>query len=533
MAYFNSEDQTSTEFKIPSRSNLFSAALSQWLGMGISILFGLIVTPVIIRTLGNESYGLWGLVASFVGFYGLFDFGLSLAVSRFLGNAIGAKDLRQFNQVASTGKCFLGGVSVLVIIFAIVIVGKAQSILGIPAEYSAQFRLLIILSAVSVAISLMMSIYAGALLASEDLVFLNLIRIVINVARSLGALMAVLAGKGVVGLAIVSVVTTGLEQSIIYLRCRIRLPQLKPRFFGFEMPLALKLIGFGAATFVAMIADLLRSKLDVILVTRFGGLNQAGIYAVALVVFRYFFRAISAVFNVTWPRLNKLHGAGNQAELQAFFLKASHITAACASLVAGLLIGLAPLLIRLWLGDGYDESATVARILIGGYFLDFATNPGIGSLFATGRHRYFAAQTIVEAIASFTLAFILGSRFGMNGVALGIVIPIILVKLTIQPWYVARNLSIGLGKYWFRVIGMATLTVVVLAGGLAPVEYSLVWWGWWTAPLIITFALVVAGAILWQMVLDRMDRNHMVSVARRTIKRLVYLRNRIGAIHAP
>ena len=527
MAYFDSEKQTDTEFIIPRRISLYWGTISQWMSMAVTIGLGLAVTPIIIRRLGNESYGLWGLVASFVGFYGLFDLGLSQAVSRFLGNAIGAKDIREFNRVASTGKCLFSCASLLVILIAAIMIEPAQSLLSIPADYAKQFGVLILLSATGVAISLVMAVYGGALLASEDFVPLSCICTGGAVIRSLGSLLVVLAGKGVVGLAVVSLASGVLEQFIIFLRCRRRLPQMRSSFFGFETNVARALLGFAIASFVVIIAEVLRSKLDVMLVTRFGGLGQAGLYAVALVIFRYFFRAMFAMFQVAWARLNNLYGNGDLAEFQAFFLRTSHMAAACAALISGFLIGLAPWLIHLWLGDGYGESVTVLRILIGGYFLEFATNPGIGSLFATARHRYYAAQTAVESVASFTLAFILGSKFGMIGVALGIVVPIVIVKLTIQPWYVARNLSIGLTGYWFRVIAMATLAMVVLAGGFASVSYSFSRWGLGMTSLITASSILISVTVLWQLVLDKTDRAHFIL---RLNQAAIALRDRVSKI---
>jgi len=527
MTYIDSEKQNSIEFKIPQRGNLYLGAVSQWVEMGIAILLGLIVTPIIIKTLGNESYGLWGLVASFVGFYGLFDFGLSQAISRFLGNSIGAKDIREFNRVASTGKCLLCAASFLVIISALVLMKPAQSILRIPEVYASKFCLLVMLSAASVAVSMTTAIYGGALRASEDFVFMSGIQLCANVVRSLGGLWAVLAGKGVVGLAVVAMAATILQQFLVYLRCRKRLPQMRTGFLNFDTARAQSLIGFGGAAFVVMVAEIIRSKLDVILVTRFGGLGQAGLYAVALTVFSYFFRAMGAVLGVTWPRLNRLQGTGDLPALQKFFKRVSHITAACASLLAGIFIGLAPWLIRLWVGDGYEDSAMVVRILIGGYFLDIATNSGIGSLYATGRHRYFAAQTAIEAVVSFTLAFLLGSKYGMFGVAIGIVIPISIVKLTIQPWYVARNLSISLREYWIRVILMATLAMSVLAGGLAFLSYPVVRRGYWAEPSVAVLATIVSAAVLWRFVLENTDRAVIVSRIKGIGCGMISLRDRV------
>lgn len=516
----DSEKEIRMEFIEPPRTNMVWAVMSRWVSMGISILLGVFIIPIIIKTLGKELYGLWGLVAAFVGFYGLFDFGLSIAVTRFLGNAIGAKDIKQFNRVISTGKCLLTGVSLLIIIFAVVIMEPAQTILRIPPQYTTQFRMLIILSAVGMAVTISMSVYRSALVALEDFVMLSCIQTSTAIARSIGGLAIILAGKGVVGLAVVNLIVSVLGQLIIFLRCKVRFPQLKTSFSGFDTLTARTLLGFGAATFVVIIAEVIRSRLDVMLVTRFGGLEQAGLYAVAIAVFSCVLTAIGAVFGVMWPRLNKLHGTGNLIEFQRFFRRASHITAASASLLSGLVIGLAPLLFRLWVGHGYEESATVLRILIAGYLLDFATNPGIGSLYATARHRYFAAQATVEGIASFALAVILGINFGMKGVALGIVIPITLIKLTVQPWYVARNLSIRFVEYWFRVIAMSSLATIVLAVGLVPLEYALVQWGWWTAPPLIIAAMVLPLAILWRLLLDRADRAYIVSLIRRTINKV-------------
>jgi O-antigen/teichoic acid export membrane protein len=517
MNKLNYGNSLSTEFKISPGASLFWGALSRWFGLGVSVLMGLLVTPIIIRTLGKDLYGLWGVVASFSGFYGLFDFGLSSAASRFLGNAIGAKDLAQFNRVVSTGNILLRAAAFLVVIFAIALIVPAQSLLHIPDSYTTQFRLLIILSVASIAISMMMAIYGGALLASEDFIVLSGIRIVAAICRSIGGLVAVLAGKGVVGLVAVNVIMTVIEQFITFLRFQKRFPQAKSSFSGFDIATARNLIGFGTAVNIVFIAELVRSKSDVMLVTRFGGLGQAGLYAVAITVFGYFFTALAAVFSVTAPRLNKLHGMGVLAEFNTFFQRASHLTSACASLLAGFLIGLAPLLIRLWLGRGYEESATVLQILVGGYFLEFSMQPGVASIYATGRQRYYAFQGVIEAAASFTCAYILGAKFGMKGVAAGIVIPIIVIRSIAQPWFVARNLSISLNDYWFRTVGAATSAMLVLAGGLALI--SDIWRGW----LVLSIAVLATGLaviMLWLLVLNGDDRTYSITIMRRVLNRL-------------
>ena len=145
--------------KVPKRGSLVTGTMSQWLSMCTSIILGILITPIIIRTLGKESYGLWGMVAGFAGFYGVLDFGLNAAVSRFLGNAMGARDLKQFNQVVSTGTFLLWSISFLIIIVAILMIEPAKSILRIPDVYARQFDCLIVLSGLTVAVYTATSTY--------------------------------------------------------------------------------------------------------------------------------------------------------------------------------------------------------------------------------------------------------------------------------------------------------------------------------------------------------------------------------------
>lgn len=514
------QTDTTPEIRIAGRRSLLAGAVAGWLGMAVSIVLGVLITPVIIRTLGNESYGLWGLVASLVGFYGLFDFGLSAAVARFLGNALGANDLAQFNRVASTGRGLLTGAGALVVVVGLLMLAPAQHLLNIPAEYAGQFRMLVILSALNIGTSLATAVYGGALLASEDFLVLGMMRIASAVLRSFGGLAVVLAGGGVVGLAIATLVVSLLEQAAGYWRCRRRVPQMRARLGSFERATAWQLVGFASATAVAVLAEFLRSKLDVTLVTRFGGLEQAGLYTVGLSVFMYYWRSAIIVAGIISPRLNRLYGSGDAESLRTFFHRASHLVGALIAMMSGALIGLAPVAVRLWVGPGYESSAVVIRILALGFFLDLATNPAVNSFYATGRHRYFAAQSAVEAVCSFTLAYVLGLRFGMYGVAAGIVIPVAVIRLTVQPWAVSRVLSLSFARYWLRCVGAATLAMLVLAAGLAAATHGVSHWGWWLASLAAFGSLAAAMTILWTLLFEPGDRDLVIDMTRSILRRL-------------
>ena len=60
----------------------------------------LISVPLFYRFLGAQMYALWFYVLTFTGAFGFMDLGLGVAVGRYIGVALGRKDLRLF---ANTG----------------------------------------------------------------------------------------------------------------------------------------------------------------------------------------------------------------------------------------------------------------------------------------------------------------------------------------------------------------------------------------------------------------------------------------------
>lgn len=152
-------------------------------------------------------------------------------------------------------------------------------------------------------------------------------------------------------------------------------------------------------------------------------------------------------------------------------------------------------------------------ILVGGHLLELGTWPAVGSLYATGRHRYYAAQKVGETLACVALACFLGAKFGMNGVALGIVSPIMLSKVSVQPLVVARNLGLGFWTYWGRVIAAPSCVAAVLIVFLRPVSTVLMGYSWWTLPPLLVFSLLMASLLLWYAVLERHERSSALAVA--------------------
>ena len=113
------------------------------------------------------------------------------------------------------------------------------------------------------------------------------------------------------------------------------------------------------------------------------------------------------------------------------------------------------------MGLHYVDAYWPAVILIVALFTDLAQQPSVSYLLGVSKHRYLAIQTLIEGVASpdLILSMFWARQYGMVGVAMGTLVPMVVAKLFLQPAYVCRHAGISLREttlrssengYWFR-----------------------------------------------------------------------------------
>src|SRR5687767_2800145 len=77
------------------------------LGYVVNVVVGIKLTPFVLERLGNSSWGLWTLIVSLVGYYGLFDAGIRSAVGHYVSTYHARKDQALVNRAMSTAMALL------------------------------------------------------------------------------------------------------------------------------------------------------------------------------------------------------------------------------------------------------------------------------------------------------------------------------------------------------------------------------------------------------------------------------------------
>ncbi len=445
-----SKDLTSVKVN-PS---LMVNALSNWAALFVYVIIGFFLTPYIIKNLGTAQYGIWALIITMVGYYGLLDLGVTSAIMRYVARYAGQKDNESLNEIVNTSIAIFISLGLLVVIISIFIAGPLANFFNIESEYITTFKYVVWLLAITAGFNFIGTVLSVVILAHERFVIVNIIKINIAVLRGILCFIVLYKGGKLLGLSWVNLMISLFIIAANLAIIRKRFPHVQFSLKMINKSKVTTLLSFGFFTFITKIGNLLRLKLDAAVIGRFMNMDSVGIYNIGVLLFGYIRNINIALSGVTQPRLATIAGKGNNNNFGKSYLKYSNFVA---SLTAG--IGLVSFLIvqdflPIWLPDNFKDihgASVVFFLLLAGLMPDLMSNVSGNALQAVKKHHYLSYQTVLEGAINLTLSILLVSRYGIYGVALGTAIPALITKLIVQPIFCCRILRINYWKYMLSV----------------------------------------------------------------------------------
>jgi O-antigen/teichoic acid export membrane protein len=75
---------------------------SSWPALATNVLVGIFLSPFILHRLGDAAYGIWVLIFSVTGYYGLFDLGIRSSIIRYVSKYTATGDKEKLAQFVNT-----------------------------------------------------------------------------------------------------------------------------------------------------------------------------------------------------------------------------------------------------------------------------------------------------------------------------------------------------------------------------------------------------------------------------------------------
>jgi O-antigen/teichoic acid export membrane protein len=123
-----------------------------------------------------------------------------------------------------------------------------------------------------------------------------------------------------------------------------------------------------------------------------------------------------------------------------------------------------PSFIGLWIGPQYSHtSGTVLVILCAALLFSFANRTAASIAFGIEKHKKSAIWAIGEGIANLALSIILVHWYGIYGVAIGTLIPSLVVHLVLWPGYVSKLVGLSYSEVVVKVWAPVYLSSIPFA----------------------------------------------------------------------
>ena len=432
------------------KTSLIINALSNWVTLGLNLAIGLLLTPYIIGCLGTEGYGIWALVISIIGYYGLLDLGVSSALIRYVARYAGQKKSNELNEVVNTALVTYCLVGLIVVLLSFLLASPLARFFRIQEDNYESFKWVIWLLGITTAIRFPAKLFSVTILGYERFVLANMVNIAEAILRGVFCFLVLYYEGGLIG---ISWVYTGLSVFVLFANFALLKLYFKHTAFSInlvKMPVAKKLFSFGFFTSIRHVGNILQTRIGAAVIGRCINIEAVGVYSIATLLFGYLTGFVMAAAGVTQPKLASIAGQEDKTRFPESVLRYSIIVSNLSVVFGVAAFLLAGDFIKLWVPENFTEvrKATVSFwILLVGLLPYLMTCVSITALEAVKKHPYLAYQTIVQGIVGFTLSVLLVSRFGMYGVAMGTAIPGALATCVVQPIYYCRIIGIKWSKY--------------------------------------------------------------------------------------
>jgi O-antigen/teichoic acid export membrane protein len=438
--------------------------LSNCIGLFASALVSFLLTPILIKGLGDFHYGMWILVASAVDYYGLLDLGMRWTLFRYAARFKGAKER------AALSESFVTALAITVIIGAVVALLTIPFLVVLPAFFKLTgpsvivFRSLLLLLGLSVAVAFPAQLLGSYLCALRRFDLYNVAMVGTCLVRAVLVIAVLHLGFGVLA---VGGVTLGVGLLSLFLNgalVRAADPQAPLRLKQANWRRASELIVFSFYAFLSMVGDHLRFYTDSVVIGRMLGLALVTPFSVAtrlMFMFRQILIAVASPFSGV---MSELDGQGRDEELRKYFLRATRLTAILSFFLASLLVLEGKPLIHFWVGDRLLSSYRLLLILLAGYVITLAQQPSADVVIAKARHQLRGWTTLLEGSGNLILSIYWARSYGLTGVALGTAVPMLIVQIFVQPWYALWVLRLSPWRYLKEALARPMVVCILFIG---------------------------------------------------------------------
>ena len=447
----------------PEKIRIIKNVSSSWLSLGINILVGISLSPFILHRLGDAAFGIWVLIFSITGYYGLFDLGIRSSIVRHVSKYAATNDFDAMAKLINTSLFAYSCIGVVCLLLTLLGTLYVDRLFRIPAEFASSARWLFLLVGASVSLGFPLGVFGGVLEGLQRFYVLNWTNVVSTLARAALIVYYLNRGYGLLTVALITVVLP-LIVSLVRGAWALRILRVPFSLGKIDRATFREMASYSGVTFMILVAGRLRFKTDEIVIGTMLSAVAITYFNIGARIVDYAGEVVTSLSQIFVPMSSESDAKGNVDRLRKIFVAGNRFCAFVIFPICTVLVILGKSVIEAWVGAKYVAQSypvLVIMILPTTLMLAQAASPRI--LFGMSRHGTLAKAVLLEGVSNLVLSVALVRPYGIVGDALGTAIPLTCTMLFFLPWHLCKRLGIQMQTYLRQAYVLPLLLCAPLA----------------------------------------------------------------------
>lgn len=449
-------------------NQLKAGVILSYIQLVLGNIISIIYTPIMLRILGQNEYGLYNLASSTISYLGLLSFGFGSAYIRYYSKYKVEKDENKIKKLNGTFMTVYSVIAIIALLAGVVLIANIEIMFNrslTTAEIS-KLRILMSFMVFNIAISFPVSVFNSNITANERFFFQKVVGAINTVINPFVMLPVLLMGYQSIGMVVATTVLALINAGLSIWYCFKKI-EIKFTFGKFDFVLMKEITIFSSYIFLNMIVDQINWNVDRFLLGMFKGTGAVAVYGIGSQFNTYYLSFSTSVSNVFIPKVNRMVTESDDNKvLTELFTKVGRIQFIILSLILSGFVFFGQYFVKIFAGEGYELAYPVALLLMFPVTVPLIQNLGIEIQKAKNMHKFRSVLYFLIAIGNLFISIPLCKTYGIIGCAIGTSSTMILGNSILMNWYYHKKVGLDILYFWKSIFEFIQGLIIPIFAGI-------------------------------------------------------------------
>ncbi len=414
-----------------------------------NILVALLLSPFVVRSLGDVYYGVWAIIVAFTGYYGLMDMGLRQGTAQYVSRYLSSKEYIKLNTTVNSSLVMLSTVGTIILIVSLVVsfLFSDDLIKHSPEDHSVQLAFFIL--GVGISLRFPFMVFQAIINGKHRYDISGLIAFVAKIIHGLTVYLVLRSGYGIMGLAIATAGSQILEGFLMMVAAKILVPELRLKPSLPALTTIKEIMDYGIYNFIFGISMQTILYIGPMILGKMLGPEIVTYYVIGANLIPYYGSLIGIISIPLLQVIIAKDVKDEHEDVKKLYLSGTRYTNLLTTYVAFVLIILGKPFLGVWMGYKYVNSnvcssSLIMSILALSQMIDLSQTIGRQILFGIRKHKFLAVVSVCSAIITSVTTVLLVLLFSAYGAAIALLMQSVIVNGYLLPSYICKKLEISI-----------------------------------------------------------------------------------------